>query len=252
MTINYSGYVGIGTTNPNYPLDVSGSPYTYGIGITGSGTTGASYGLRINAGSNSNDVAMNICNNSGTQPFLFIRGDGNIGIGTTSPGNIVTISGGSLQFAGTSSFIGSGEGISHGPSSNGLGFITNGTTRLVITNSGGIGIGTTTTGSYALAVQGKLGATEVVVTKNGWSDFVFKKDYNLKPLDKVAEYIAKNKHLEGIPTEAEVKKNGVSVGEMQAKLLQKVEELTLHMIEMKKENYQLKAKLCALEKKIEK
>ena len=85
---------------------------------------------------------------------------------------------------------------------------------------------------------------------NGWSDFVFKDDYKLKPLDKVAEYVEKHKHLEGIPTEAEVKKNGVSVGEMQAKLLQKVEELTLYTIAIKKENDELKTKMCELENRI--
>jgi hypothetical protein len=117
--------------------------------------------------------------------------------------------------------------------------------------SGNVGIGTTNPGSFKLAVEGKVGAREVVVTQAAWSDFVFKDDYKLKPLAQVADYVKKNKHLEGVPTEAEVKKNGISIGEMQAKLLEKVEELTLHVIAMKKENDELKAKVGDLERKIE-
>jgi hypothetical protein len=124
--------------------------------------------------------------------------------------------------------------------------------KMRIDNSGNVLIGTTSNpNNYKLAVKGKIGAQEVVVTQSGWSDFVFKDDYKLKPLVKVAEYVKRNKHLEGIPTEAEVRKNGVSVGEMQAKLLEKVEELTLHMIEMKKENDELRTKVSDLEKRVE-
>jgi hypothetical protein len=116
---------------------------------------------------------------------------------------------------------------------------------------GCLAIGTTTPGtSYKLVVEGKLGAREVVVTKAAWADYVFKDGYNLKPLDKVEEYVKTHKHLEGIPTQTEVNKNGVAVGEMQAKLLQKVEELTLYTIAMKKENDELKTKVEALEKKV--
>lgn len=101
----------------------------------------------------------------------------------------------------------------------------------------------TNPGSYKLAVDGKIGAREVVVTTAAWSDFVFKKDYKLKPLSEVEKDIKENGHLEGIPSEKEVLENGVPIGEMQAKLLQKVEELTLYMIELKKENNELKNKI---------
>lgn len=123
--------------------------------------------------------------------------------------------------------------------------------QMRITSNGTVAIGTTSPGtSYRLVVNGKVGAREVVVTQGTWSDFVFNDDYKLKPLDKVAEYVKKNKHLEGIPTAAEVKKSGVPVGEMQAKLLQKVEELTLYTIAMKKENDELRTKVEDLEKRI--
>ncbi|WP_369012981.1 hypothetical protein [Flavobacterium anhuiense] len=74
----------------------------------------------------------------------------------------------------------------------------------------------------------------------GWSDFVFKKEYNLRTLEEVEKHIVEKGHLENIPCEEEVLKNGINLGEMNAKLLQKIEELTLYMIEMKKENEDVK------------
>ena len=110
-----------------------------------------------------------------------------------------------------------------------------------------VGIGTTNLGSYQLAVNGKIRAKEVVV-ETGWSDFVFETDYDLRPLAEVAEYIKANKQLPNMPSAAEVSKNGVSLGKMQATLLQKVEELTLYVIELKKENEALKARVAELER----
>jgi hypothetical protein len=99
----------------------------------------------------------------------------------------------------------------------------------VINNN--VGIGTTTIpAGYKLAVNGKIIATEIQV-ETGWADFVFEPTYNLMPLNELNTYIQKNKHLPEIPTTAEVQENGISVGEMNAKLLQKIEELTLHTIQ---------------------
>jgi predicted small secreted protein len=127
----------------------------------------------------------------------------------------------------------------------------------LVYTGGSVAIGTTSPGAYMLAVRGRIGAKEVVITQTGWSDFVFKSDYNLKPLEKVAEYIKTNKHLEGIPTEAEVAKGGISLGDMQAKLLQKVEELSLYLIALKKDsdsmmqdNAEVKEKIHSLEMQV--
>ena len=89
-------------------------------------------------------------------------------------------------------------------------------------------------GSYKLAVDGTIGAREVRVTQSAWSDYVFKPDYYLKPLSEVEKHIKANKHLEGIPSEKDVCEKGVAVGEMQSKLLAKIEELTLYVIEQNK------------------
>jgi hypothetical protein len=120
------------------------------------------------------------------------------------------------------------------------------TEKLRITGTGNVGIGTTNPASFKLAVEGKIGAREVVVTTATWSDFVFKKNYKLKPLDEVENYIKTNKHLEGIPTEKEVKAKGVAMGDMQARLLQKVEELTLYTVELNKKTVELNEKVNQL------
>lgn len=106
-----------------------------------------------------------------------------------------------------------------------------------------------------LFVDGDIGANgtvvcrELNVTTQNWPDYVFKPEYKLKPLNEVEEYVKKHSRLPNIPSEEEVKKNGVAVGQMQAKLLEKVEEMTLYMIELKKENVVLSSRIAELEKR---
>jgi len=130
-------------------------------------------------------------------------------------------------------------------------FQANGTSKFVINSSGNVGIGTTAPGTYKLAVEGKIGAREVVVTAYAWADHVLKKEYSLKPLNEVEKFITKNNHLEGIPSEKEVKTNGVAVGEMQVKLLTKVEEMTLYMIQMEKNMVKMQKKMNSMQKIID-
>ena len=99
--------------------------------------------------------------------------------------------------------------------------------------TGGVGIGTETPGNHRLAVNGSIRAKEIVV-ETGWADFVFEEDYKLASLEEVEAHIGEHGHLPDIPSADDVAKNGVKVGEMESKLLQKVEELTLHLIDMNK------------------
>jgi hypothetical protein len=121
--------------------------------------------------------------------------------------------------------------------------------QMVIKADGNVGIGTTDPGSYKLAVEGNIGARDVIVTNSPWSDYVFQPGYRLRPLNEVGAYIQANHHLPGIPSEAEVKEKGVSLGDMQSKLLAKIEELTLHMIQQQKENQELRERIALLEKR---
>ena len=100
-------------------------------------------------------------------------------------------------------------------------------------------------------VNGRIKTREVLVTNSGWADFVFDDDYTLMPLSQVEQHIKTHKHLPDIPSEQEVLEKGISLGEMQARLLQKIEELTLHLIELEKENNQLKSRISTLESFVE-
>jgi hypothetical protein len=116
---------------------------------------------------------------------------------------------------------------------------------LLVSPLGNVGIGTATPG-YKLDVAGSIGATDIYVTSNALPDYVFDADYKNAPLPEVAAYIEQNHHLPGMPSAAEAERNGLSVGEMQNKLLQKVEELTLHMIAAEKRNKELKRQVREL------
>lgn len=123
-------------------------------------------------------------------------------------------------------------------------------TKLAVNINGNVGIGTITPDAK-LAVNGTIHSKEVKVDMNGWSDFVFKRQYILPTLEEVEKHIAEKGHLKNIPSEEEVLKNGINLGEMNTKLLQKIEELTLYMIEMKKENQALKNAFEKQNKEIE-
>ncbi|SJZ68563.1 hypothetical protein [Sediminibacterium ginsengisoli] len=107
-------------------------------------------------------------------------------------------------------------------------------------NAGKIGIGTNSP-AERLSVEGNINANgniktkKLIVTQSGWSDYVFDKDYALRSIDSLEKFILENKHLPEIPSAKEVAENGVNVGENQALLLKKIEELTLYIIEIKKE-----------------
>jgi hypothetical protein len=115
--------------------------------------------------------------------------------------------------------------------------------------NGRVGIGTTTPGNYQLNVSGKIRANEVVVNTTG-ADFVFDLDYKLPGLSDVDSFIKKNKHLPGIASAVEMKENGMNVSEAQTRLLQKVEELTLYIIELDKKNQQQSKDIEILKMKI--
>jgi hypothetical protein len=104
---------------------------------------------------------------------------------------------------------------------------------MIINGVGNVGIGTTNP-THKLAVNGTIKAKEIIVETTGWSDYVFADDYTLQPLSAVEAHIKTNKHLPGIPSAAEVATDGISLGDMQARLLAKIEELTLHQIAQQK------------------
>jgi hypothetical protein len=110
--------------------------------------------------------------------------------------------------------------------------------------SGSVGIGTPTPNAYKLAVEGTIGARRIKVTQQvNWADFVLQPEYKLPKLQDVETFIQQNGHLPEIPSAKEVKENGVDIGEMNKLLLQKVEELTLYLIQQQKEINALKEQM---------
>jgi hypothetical protein len=204
---------------------------------------------------------------------IAISGNGNVGIGTTTPqaklhiqdgqvmssdlnnSNInVRLDGRAVPAISFTRWIGSGS-IQHNafagqffnPSAGseysfgiGTGYSASGdqtinTKALTVLLNGDVGIGTTNP-TQKLQVKGTVYSTEVKVDLAAGTgpDYVFEPTYDLKPLTEIETYIKENKHLPEVPSAKEMEKNGVQLGEMNMLLLKKVEELTLYVIEQNK------------------
>lgn len=174
---------------------------------------------------------------------------GNVGIGTPTPNEklvIQTANGyGLIHTNGTvnvGTYVG-GQAINGGwfgtKSNHPLMFFTNnGNASMTILQNGNIGIGTISP-TYKLSVNGSIQSKEVRV-ETGWADFVFDKGYKLPALKDVEKFINENKHLPGIPSANEIQEKGLALGEIQTKMMQKIEELTLYIIELEKQVKELK------------
>ncbi|QLE02049.1 hypothetical protein HX109_10965 [Galbibacter sp. BG1] len=134
----------------------------------------------------------------------------------------------------------------------------NGNLRMKVQSNGKIGMNTEDIPSgYTLAIKGKAITEEIKIQNiNEWSDFVFKENYKLPTLEVVESYINEKGHLKDIPSAKEVKEDGIFLGEMNAKLLQKIEELTLYAIQQEKRIISMEEKneklIHLLEKVLEK
>lgn len=265
------GNMRIGSGNPtSYKLDVNGN-LKIGTAVEGSllhfyGKPNVSWGYLID---NSNQNALTIRSQYEGARAFSIDPFGNIGIGTISPlaqlhiQNSDNTYGAILAQANEKSFqlytktvttqpvdVASFQfGLKYnederngyitfyrGQSTSGgfLGFSTDGQERIRISRDGDVGIGTTTP-NHKLEVNGTIRSKEIKVDADNWPDYVFTDDYNLKPLGEVEQFITQNKHLPDVPGAKQMEAEGVNLAEMNKLLLQKIEELTLYLIEQQKE-----------------
>jgi hypothetical protein len=119
-------------------------------------------------------------------------------------------------------------------------------------DNGTVGIGTTNTHGHKLAVAGSILAEKVrVKQQSAWPDYVFRSGYVLRSLEDLELFVLQHHHLPDVPSEKEVKENGVDVGEMNARLLKTVEELTLYIIQQDKKMKGMEERLLAIENQSE-
>ncbi len=124
-------------------------------------------------------------------------------------------------------------------------FSTNFAIRMVVMENGNVGIGTNNP-TNKLSVNGNIRSKEVIVETANWPDYVFENSYPLKPLAEVEEYIKAHNHLPGIPAATQLETEGLHLGDIQKKMMEKIEELTLYIIQQQKEIDALKLKVGSI------
>lgn len=308
LTPNTTNRVGIGTTSPSIGRLQIGSPgntdsnkivipgvYNFekakfgeyyngaaGLEFINHWTSSSSYGVRLLANVDQTVPGLQlqyapIASTEGGLSYsagMFMRADnGNIGIGTTNPGNKLQIADGAddassygsvqiiratnpgdyrfhLAFVRSSQMV-SGIGYVSGTNTLGIwaGVNTNSTVPLIsFLQNQSVGIGTVNPQSL-LAVKGTVTAQKVIVTQTGWADYVFDSSYRLRSLDTVENFIQDNKHLPDVPSAKQIETEGSDLADNQRILLQKIEELTLYIIRQNKKIESMQADIDGLKKK---
>ncbi len=272
MTITSSGNVGIGIDGPNAPLHVVGTEL---VNETGDGyfQVGSPTGTHLRF--DNNEILARNGDNQSTLFLQYWSGNlalvnddaGRVGIGTSNPlakvhitdGTDVNLTGGGELVLGATNTINLAmDGNEIQARNNGAASALYlqagaGDVLMVANELGQVGIGITSSANmpastYLLAVDGSIIAEEVRVELSGnWPDYVFTDNYTLTPLEQLEKQIQSLGHLPGIPSASVLEDEGIDLGGMNRALLEKIEELTLYMIDLNKEVKELRRKNAALE-----
>ncbi|MFN0216687.1 MAG: hypothetical protein ACKVT2_20705 [Saprospiraceae bacterium] len=287
LTLLPSGFVGIGLTAPATTLHVkSAASDTMPLRIESGSSTinrteywlnGARKGyLRVSTdmdfGTSSSGSNKLHFVTGGTRRMTVLPSTGYVGIGITNPQNQFHVKGTGIPFRlestnpairmdfytpdGVKGYAGifssnpaTPPNMDFGTLGGTLGnvnLVINSTPCLTVFNNSNVGIGTVISNPYKLSVNGTIRAKEVRV-ETGWADYVFDENFRLRPLAEVEQFIQVNKHLPDVTSAADIQKDGLQVAKQMTEMMQKVEELTLYVIQLDKENAALRARVGALE-----
>jgi len=222
ITLNSNGNLGIGVINPNTKLAVGGEIKSFFTSVGQTTETMSTKGF-VNLSSNNHGSVLLSSN-------LYVNANDDLKVANNHgalSGTAILMPGNSMPNQGSIIFYNS---IPKAVDENSL---YSGSASLIIKDNGNVGIGTISP-MEKLSVNGKIRAKEIKVENEQWPDYVFDKTYTLTTLSETEEYITQHKHLPEIPSAKQVTEMGVSLGGMSAKLLKKIEELTLHLIKQEK------------------
>jgi hypothetical protein len=209
LRIDNNGNVGIGTIDPKARLDLVG-------------------GIMMQSNLNNQSVRPPVSSNK-------IPGEIRVysSWGATADDGLLRLSAGGGTNPGVMSYIDISSYSTVPDMDKNIVFGTNGSEKMRISTSGNVGIGMNSP-AEKLSVNGNIRAKEIKVETQNWPDYVFKSDYSLPSLEATEKHIKEKGHLPGIPSAAEAETQGINLSEMNGKLLKKIEELTLHLIEKEK------------------
>lgn len=267
MMISKTGNVGLeGNDNPEVALSFAAligkkiSLYRGATGDAGFGVFGNE--LRINSDNNAAAITFGYDNlTNGFTERMRVTGAGNVGIGYNTPAFKLDVNGRMrLRHGGE----GAGLWFNKNDETQGTFIGTYDNTNFGIWGPGAVGswkflfdgsdgvlrVGTTKKAAgYLVNVGGKIIAEEVRVTlQAAWPDYVFENTYNLMPLEDLEQHILQNKHLPNIPKATTLENEGIALGDMQTKIMEKVEELSLYIIELNKKLKEQESEINLLKK----